>query len=166
MRRGAGGAVTIPGTCGQRHSWWEYCRWIRRPCARTWTSMSVDASGQETGGTLPHRRRSVSPSCADLGPRRRWEVWHSHGGRVVYSLSCWPIDARTVDASLSGVQTTTASRVRHAPCLRACYVNASRCAACAARLGLASRGLWVFLSPALRRYLIIGTSSPSPGTVM
>ena len=57
MSRGAGGAVTIPGTCGQRHSWGERCRWIQRPYARTWTSMRVDASGAGNG-------RNASPQTA------------------------------------------------------------------------------------------------------
>jgi hypothetical protein len=61
MSRGAGGAVTIPGTCGQRHSWWERCRWIQRPCARTWTSIRVDASGAGNG-------RHASPQTAQRFP--------------------------------------------------------------------------------------------------
>jgi hypothetical protein len=61
MSRGAGRAVTIPGTCGQRHSWWEHCRWRRRPCARTWTSIRVDASGAGNG-------RNASPQTAQRFP--------------------------------------------------------------------------------------------------
>src|SRR5262249_38075865 len=55
-----------------------------------------------TGGTRPHRRRSVSPSCSARGRHRRWGVWHSHGGRVVHALSCSPTEALRERISLRG----------------------------------------------------------------